>query len=143
MLKNIKYMLNIKNIKNISRRLQKLFWRSQRSLQDFTALLTKGLQACNFIKKRLQHRCFPVKFAKFLRTHFLKNSCERLLLSHWSLSILPENRKPELFWCFQGVLKETNIAYISVKEWQSYKALQEKKITGIMWFKKQPPEVFC
>ena len=23
--------------------------------------------ACNFIKKRLQHRCFPVKFAKFLR----------------------------------------------------------------------------
>ena len=26
------------------------------------------LQACNFIKKRLQHWCFPVKFAKFLRT---------------------------------------------------------------------------
>ena len=25
-------------------------------------------KACNFIKKRLQHRCFPVKFAKFLRT---------------------------------------------------------------------------
>ena len=22
-----------------------------------------GLRACNFIKKRLQHRCFPVKFA--------------------------------------------------------------------------------
>ena len=27
-----------------------------------------GPQACNFIKKRLQHRFFPVKFAKFLRT---------------------------------------------------------------------------
>ena len=26
--------------------------------------------ACNFIKKRLQHRCFPVKFANFLRTPF-------------------------------------------------------------------------
>ena len=24
-----------------------------------------GLQACNFIKKRLQQRCFPVKFVKF------------------------------------------------------------------------------
>ena len=24
--------------------------------------------ACNFIKKRLQHRCFHVKFANFLRT---------------------------------------------------------------------------
>ena len=27
-----------------------------------------GSQACNFIKKRLQHRCFPDKFSKFLRT---------------------------------------------------------------------------
>ena len=26
--------------------------------------------ASNFIKKRLQHRCFPVKFKKFLRTSF-------------------------------------------------------------------------
>ena len=34
----------------------------------------------NFIKNRLQHRCFPVKFAKFLRTPILKNICERLLL---------------------------------------------------------------
>ena len=34
----------------------------------------------NFIKKRLQHRSFPVKFAKFLRTPILKSICERLLL---------------------------------------------------------------
>ena len=27
-----------------------------------------GSQACNFIKKRLKHRPFPVKFAIFLRT---------------------------------------------------------------------------
>ena len=39
-----------------------------------------GLQSCNFIKKRLQHRCFPIKFAKFLRTPILKNICERLFL---------------------------------------------------------------
>ena len=26
------------------------------------------LKACNFVNKRLQHRCFPVKFAKNLRT---------------------------------------------------------------------------
>ena len=30
-----------------------------------------GPQACNFVKKRLQHSCFPVKFAKFFKkTHF-------------------------------------------------------------------------
>ena len=39
-----------------------------------------GLKACNFMKKRLQHRCFPVKFAKFLRTHILSNINERLLV---------------------------------------------------------------
>ena len=27
-----------------------------------------SLKICNFIKKRLQHRCFPLKIAKFLRT---------------------------------------------------------------------------
>ena len=32
------------------------------------------LQAWNFIKKRLQHRCFPAKFAKFLRTAFFKEN---------------------------------------------------------------------
>ena len=31
------------------------------------------LRACSFIKKSLRHRCFPVKFAKFLRTTILKN----------------------------------------------------------------------
>ena len=29
---------------------------------------SEGLQACNFIKRRLQHRCFPVNIAKFLLT---------------------------------------------------------------------------
>ena len=28
------------------------------------------MQACNFVKKTLQHWCFPVNTAKFLRTAF-------------------------------------------------------------------------
>ena len=31
-----------------------------------------GLKACNFIKKKLQHRCFPVSVAKFLRSYFYR-----------------------------------------------------------------------
>ena len=31
-------------------------------------------QACNFIKKRLQHSCFSVEFAKSLRASFLQNT---------------------------------------------------------------------
>ena len=33
-------------------------------------VLQNRCQACNFIKKRLQHRCFPMKFTKSLRTPF-------------------------------------------------------------------------
>ena len=33
-----------------------------------------SLKACNFIKKRLQHRCFPVNIAKLLRTPFSQNT---------------------------------------------------------------------
>ena len=33
-----------------------------------------GLKTCNFIKKRHQHRSFPVNIAKFLRTVFYGTS---------------------------------------------------------------------
>ena len=36
--------------------------------------------AYNFIKMRLQHRCFLVKVAKILRTSIFKKICERILL---------------------------------------------------------------
>ena len=39
-----------------------------------------NLRDCNFIKKRLQPRCFLVNIAKFLRTAILKNISERLPL---------------------------------------------------------------
>ena len=32
-----------------------------------------GLQACNFTKKRLQHRRFPVNIANFKNTYFEKH----------------------------------------------------------------------
>ena len=38
------------------------------------------LQACKFIEKRLEHRCFPLLVRKFLRTPILKNISEWLLL---------------------------------------------------------------
>ena len=42
----------------------------------FKSLFNKvaGLQTCNFIKKRNQHRCFPMRFAKFVRAPFLQNT---------------------------------------------------------------------
>ena len=37
-----------------------------------------GLKVCNVTIKRPQHRCFPVKFAKFLKIPFLKNTSTSL-----------------------------------------------------------------
>ena len=54
----------------------------QRKTPVLKSLFNKvaGLRVCSFIKKGLQHRCFSVKLAKFLRTTLLKNTCEWLLL---------------------------------------------------------------
>ena len=50
----------------------KCFWNIYKKIPVLKSLF-------NFIKK-LQHRCFTVNIAKFLRTSILKNICERLLL---------------------------------------------------------------
>ena len=55
------------------------------------------------VPKNFKDFCFPVKFAKFLRTLILKNICERLLLSSTSLidqinqikSLEKENKEEE------------------------------------------------
>ena len=39
-----------------------------------------GFKTCNVLKKELQHRCFPVNIAKFLRMPILMKICEQLLL---------------------------------------------------------------
>ena len=53
------------------------------SVKVFESLFNKlaGLKGCNLIKKRLEHKCFPVKFTNFLRTPILNNICKRLLLN--------------------------------------------------------------
>ena len=59
-----------------------------------------GLQVCNFIKKKLQLRCFPFNIAKFLTASILKDIYDRVLLGvlkptscHMALYIPPENIK--------------------------------------------------
>ena len=42
---------------------------------SFFLMKVACLKAYNFIKKRFQHRCFPMNIAKFLRALFLQNTC--------------------------------------------------------------------
>ena len=54
------------------------------------------------IKKRLQHRCFPVNVAKFLRAPILNNICQQLLLLIYDVCT-----HPEIFWNqFATILNE-------------------------------------
>ena len=48
-------------------------------------------KACNFVKKRLRHRCFPLKFAKFLRALFFTEHLRWFLL--FSLKQTSKNEK--------------------------------------------------
>ena len=52
---------------------------TERPVLELLFNIVAGLEDCNYIKKRFQHKCFLVNIAKFLRT-ILKNLCERLLL---------------------------------------------------------------
>ena len=64
--------------KRCSLKLRNIF----RKLPVLESLFSKvvGLLTCSYIKKGFRHRCFLRKLRKFLRTAFLKNICEQLLL---------------------------------------------------------------
>ena len=47
---------------------------------EFLSNKVEVQKACNFIKKILQHCCFPLNIAKFLRAPNLRNICEWLFL---------------------------------------------------------------
>ena len=58
-----------------------------------------GLKACNFMKKRPQHRRFHVNIAKSLRLRILKNICKRLLFDCFNGSLLqgPKGARSKLY----------------------------------------------
>ena len=89
------------NIRSSHRRysVKKVFLKISQISQENTCaglFLNKAaaLQACNLIKKRLQHRCFPVKFAKFLRRPIWRTSA-----NDWSkdMSIINANINVHIF----------------------------------------------
>ena len=51
------------------------------SVLEFLFNKAAGLKVCNSIKSRLQHRCFPVELAKFLKTLFFTEEYQWLPLT--------------------------------------------------------------
>ena len=59
---------------------------SQNSQENTCARVSFLIKFSTLFKKRLWHRCFPVKFAKFLRTPFF-------IEHHWWLLLYREKRR--------------------------------------------------
>ena len=76
-----------------------------------------GLKACNFIKKRPQHRCFPVNITKFLLLLISENICERLLFDFFNGSLLhgPKGSRSRLHdnVRLQGLSQRSSFLFLS------------------------------
>ena len=84
-----------------------------------------GLRACNFFKKRLQHRCFPVEFVKLSRTvvvpsestyyYVIKNHVGHKLVIFNTVLLLyciyfyPDNETWDLEWLWQERTDRRNV----------------------------------
>ena len=69
--------------------------------QSLANVLQNRCQACNFIKMRLQHRCFLMKFTKSLRTPFLQNT-STLMTASGSKQCKPMKTYTESLCCREG-----------------------------------------
>ena len=90
---------------------RKLFLKMLESLLNKVA----GLKVCNFLKNRLQHRCFPVNIAKFLILPILKNICKWLLFNFFNGSHLhrPKDLRSRLYDVFrlQGLSQRSSFCF--------------------------------
>ena len=80
------FSLNFRNIEAVVRRdtseqvFLKILQCSQEKICIGVFFKYADLETCNFIKKRLQRRFFPLKLAKFLRLSFFTEHVRQLLL---------------------------------------------------------------
>ena len=84
---------------------------------EFLFKIVTGLKACNFIKKRSEHRCFPVNIANFLILLISKNNCKRLLFYFFNGSLLhrPKGSRFRLYGGvrLQGLTHRSNFLFLS------------------------------
>ena len=68
-----------------------------------------AIRAATLLKKRLWHRCFPVNFAKLLKTPFLQNTSGQLLLKKEN----PSKQLLEVWRMFKVINKDTRTTLLT------------------------------
>ena len=79
------------------------YFMKKAGLKNFT-MFTRMLQACNFIKNRLQHKCFPLNITKFLRAPISKGC-----LCSSTFGPRPPSRRPSALKILQEQIYEQSI----------------------------------
>ena len=71
-----------------------------------------GLRSATLLKKKPWHRCFPAKFAKFLRAPFLQNTSGRLLLYLVHLCVLIKTAFLKFLFVYNSYSKSQVISVV-------------------------------
>ena len=79
-----------------------------------------GLQVSNFIKKRLQHRCFSVKFAKSLRVSFSQNTSSGCVWKYLMNSLFIAYKNDEWSRCVVYIHPPALISFYYCKGFVSF-----------------------
>ena len=80
-----------------------------------------GLRSATLLKKKLWHRCFPVNFAKFLRTPFVQKTSGQLLI--WTTASETSNTKYLELIKRRSKVQEKNMSCeraLNFDQWKSY-----------------------
>ena len=96
-------------------------------LKSFAIFTKKHLCSSNrlwpatLLKKRLQHRGFPLNILKFLRIPFLRNICERLLLNASKTYTMQSSERDNLLPAFfaEETICETQDEWVNILNLQS------------------------
>ena len=112
-----------------------------------------------FLRKRLWHRCFPVNFAKFLRTLSLQNTSGRLL--HFYIIIYKRKKKGSIrisayfsLFSLSSRKQRKRLFFLKKKFFWKYCILKTSCESFLMKFlevnnflrnylQMQPPDMFC
>ena len=102
-----------------------------------------GLRSATLLKKKLWHRCFPVNFAKFLRTPFVHKTSGQLLI--WTTASETSNTKYLELIKRRSKVQEKNMSCERALNFDQWKTFPEnhKPMRVWLWLVYKFTENYC
>ena len=85
-------------------------------LKSFTIFTGKTLQACNFVKKRLQLRCFPANNAKFFKKNYFEKYLRMATSGELLLEFFSDSVKMLMADAGNLLILEKNLTFLDISK---------------------------